>query len=73
MKESSQTADKSFTRTLIGTFTTMHFDGSRIMHEQVIEMTNVKARLKYLGMEVEQNFLVQFIINSLPSKYDPPK
>ena len=48
----------------------MKFDGSRTMHEHVIEMTNVAARLKSLGMEVEQNFLVQFIINSLPSECD---
>ena len=41
------------------------------MHEHVIEMTNVAARLKSLGMEVEQNLLVQFIVNSLPSEYDP--
>ena len=55
----------------MGTLTTMKFDGSRTMHEHVIEMTNVAARLKSLEMEVEQNFLVQFIINLLPSEYDP--
>ena len=55
----------------MGSLTTMKFDGSRTMHEHVIEMTNVAARLKSLGMEVEQNLLVQFIVNSLPSEYDP--
>ncbi|KAH0642025.1 hypothetical protein KY285_032887 [Solanum tuberosum] len=54
---------------LMDTLTTMKFDGSRTKHEHVIEMTNVAARLRSLGMEVKQNFLVQFIINSLPSKY----
>ena len=39
------------------------------MHEHVIEMTNIVTRLKSLGMNVDENFLVQFIINSLPSKY----
>ncbi|XP_047262415.1 uncharacterized protein LOC107865059 [Capsicum annuum] len=71
VEESSQTADKFFTRTLMGTLTTMKFVGSRTMNEHVIEMTNIEARLKSLGMEVEQNFLVQFIINSLSSEYDP--
>ncbi|KAH0652658.1 hypothetical protein KY289_030336 [Solanum tuberosum] len=71
VEESSQTADKSLVGTLMGTLTTMKFDGSRTMYEHVIEMTNVVARLKSLGMEVEQNFLVQFIINSLPSEYGP--
>ncbi|XP_047257556.1 uncharacterized protein LOC124889631 [Capsicum annuum] len=71
VEESFQTADKSLVGTLMGTLTTMKFDGSRTMHEHVIEMTNIAARLKSLGMKVEQNFLVQFIINSLPSEYGP--
>ncbi|XP_047267550.1 uncharacterized protein LOC124897971 [Capsicum annuum] len=64
VEKSSQTADKSLAGTLMGTLTTIKFNGSRTMHEHVIEMTNIAARLKSLGMEVEQNFLVQFIINS---------
>jgi len=51
--------------------TTMKFDGSRTMHEHVIEMTNIAARLKSLGMAVDEGFLVQFILNSLPSEYGP--
>ena len=69
VKESFQTADTYLAETLMGTLTTMKFDGSHTMHEHVIEMTNIATRLKSLGMEVEQNFLVQFIINSLPSEY----
>ncbi|XP_016467280.1 uncharacterized protein LOC107789915 [Nicotiana tabacum] len=68
VEECSQTVDKSLAGTLMGTLTTMKFDGSRTMHEHVIEMTNIAARLKTLGMEVDENFLVQFIINSLPSE-----
>jgi len=40
------------------------------MHEHVIEMTNIAARLKTLGMTVNEN-LLKFILNSLASKYDP--
>ncbi|XP_073280621.1 uncharacterized protein [Primulina huaijiensis] len=69
--ERSQTADKSLAGMLMATLTTMKFDGSRTMHEHVIEMRNIAARLKSLGMNVDENFLVQFIINSLPSKYGP--
>ena len=53
----------------MSTLTTMKFDGSRTMHEHVIEMTNLSARLKSLGMEVDESFLVQFILNSLPSEH----
>jgi len=53
----------------MSTLTTMKFDGSRTMHEHAIEMTNIAARLKTLGMAVNENSLVQFILNSLPSEY----
>ena len=49
----------------------MEFDGSRTMHEHVIEMTNIAAKLKSLGMVVDENFLVQFILNSLSFEYGP--
>ncbi|KAL5787903.1 hypothetical protein ACOSP7_004852 [Xanthoceras sorbifolium] len=53
----------------MGTLTTLKFDGSRTMHEHVIEMTNIATKLKSLGMNVDENFLIQFIINSLPSEH----
>jgi hypothetical protein len=71
VEERSQTVDKSLAGTLMATLTTMKFDGSRSMHEHVIEMSNIAARLKSLGMNVDENFLVQFIINSLPPEYGP--
>ena len=69
MGERSQTADKSLARTLMSTLTTMKFDGLRTMHEHVIKMTNIATILETLGMTVNEIFLVQFILNSLPSKY----
>ena len=66
VEERSQTTNKSLARTLMSTLTTIKLDGSRTMHEHVIV-----ARLKSLGMNVDKNFLVQFIINLLPSEYGP--
>ena len=71
VEERSQTADKSLAETLMGTLTTMKFDDSCTMHEHVIEMTNIVTRLKSLGMNVDENFLVQFIIKSLLFEYGP--
>ena len=71
VEELSQTADKSLVGTIMSTLTTMKFDGSRSMYEHVIEMTNLSAKLKSSGMEVDESFLVQFILNSLPSEYGP--
>jgi len=48
--EYSQTVDKSVAGTLMSTLTTMKFDGSRTIYEHVIEMTNIAARLKTLGI-----------------------
>ena len=52
VEERSQTADKSLAGTLMSTLTTMKFDGSRTMHEHVIKMTNIAAKLKSLGLSL---------------------
>ncbi|KAL5835101.1 hypothetical protein ACOSQ3_014690 [Xanthoceras sorbifolium] len=67
----SQTANKSLAGTLMGTLTIIKFDVSRTMYEHVIEMIKIAAKLKSLGINVDENFMVQFIINSLTSKYSP--
>ncbi|XP_061356260.1 uncharacterized protein LOC133300703 [Gastrolobium bilobum] len=64
-------ADKSLVDTLMAQLTTMKFDGSRTMQEHIIEMTHFAAKLNTLGLTVADSFLVQFILNSLPSEYGP--
>ena len=66
-----KTADKSLAGTLIAKLTTMKFDGKRGIHEHAIEMTNLAAQLKTLEMNVDEFFLNQFILNSLPPQYGP--
>ncbi|PIN11893.1 hypothetical protein CDL12_15501 [Handroanthus impetiginosus] len=41
VKEHSQTADKPLASTLMSILTNLKSDGSRIMHEHVLEMTNL--------------------------------
>ncbi|GJX21506.1 ribonuclease H-like domain-containing protein [Tanacetum coccineum] len=62
-------ADKALVRTLMAKLTTMKFDGSKSMQQHVLDMTNTAARLKTLGMNVDDSFLVQFIMNSLHLEY----
>ena len=69
--ERFKTADKSLAGTLMAKLTTMKFDNMRGIQEHVLEMTNLAAQLKTLGMNVDEFFLVQFILNSLPSQYGP--
>ena len=64
--ERSQITNKSLVGTLMSTLTIIKFDGSHSIHEHVIEMTNIATRLKTLGMTMNKNFIVQFILISLP-------
>jgi hypothetical protein len=67
--ERFKTADKPLVGTLKAKLTTMKFDGTCGIQEHVLEMTNLAAQLKTLGMNVDEFFLVQFILNSLPPQY----
>ena len=58
VEECSQTTDRSLVGTLMGTLATFKFDGSCTMHENVIKMANIAIRLKSLGMDVDENFLM---------------
>ena len=64
-------ADKSLARTLMAKLTTMKFDGKHGIQEHAIEMTNLATQLKTLGMNVDEFFLILFILNSLLLQYGP--
>jgi len=69
VEECFRSADKSLVETLMVECTTMKFYGTRGMHEHILKMTNLTSKLKALGMNVDEFFLVQFILNSLPPQY----
>ena len=50
--------DKYLAGTLMAKLTTMKFDGTCGIQEHVLEMTNLAAQLKTLGMNVDEFFLV---------------
>ncbi|XP_050935205.1 uncharacterized protein LOC127143943 [Cucumis melo] len=66
-----ESADKSLAGTLMSILTNIKFDGSRTIHEHILEIMNLAVRLKTMEMEVNEKFLVTFILNSLPSEYGP--
>ncbi|RID49765.1 hypothetical protein BRARA_H00543 [Brassica rapa] len=49
--------------------TTKKFDWSQPIHDHLTHMSNLAAKLTTLGMEVHEQFLVQFIMNSLPLEF----
>ena len=73
VKEHFKSADKSLASTLMAELTTMKYDGNRGVQEHILNMTDKAAKLNALGMVVDESFLVQFILNSLPSQFGPFK
>ena len=72
LKKRSKTADKSLASTLMAQLTTMKYDGKSTMHDHILEMTSLVAKLKTIGMTVDDSFVIQFIINSLPKEVYGP-
>ena len=43
--------------------TTMKYDGQKGMQQHILNMTKKAAKLKALGMGMDEFFLVQFVLN----------
>ncbi|XP_021678895.2 uncharacterized protein LOC110663789 [Hevea brasiliensis] len=71
VKERFRSIDKSLAGTVMAQLTTIKYNRLKSMHEHIIEMSDIAARLKTLGIAVDDSFLVQFILNSLPPEYGP--
>jgi phosphoglycerate-specific signal transduction histidine kinase len=69
MEEHFRSIDKSLTGTLMDELTAMKFDGTREIHEHILEMTNIATKLRALGMNVDELFPIQLILDSLPPQY----
>lgn len=54
----SQSVNKYLSGTLMGTLTTMKFDGSHTMHKHITEITNIVVKLRSMEMEVSESFQV---------------
>ncbi|RVX22568.1 hypothetical protein CK203_012513 [Vitis vinifera] len=73
VEERFKRADKSLAGTLMAELTTMKYDGQKGIQQHILNMTEKAAKLKALGMSMDESFLVQFILNSLPSQFAPFK
>uniref|UniRef100_A0A803MAV9 Retrovirus-related Pol polyprotein from transposon TNT 1-94-like beta-barrel domain-containing protein n=1 Tax=Chenopodium quinoa TaxID=63459 RepID=A0A803MAV9_CHEQI len=71
VEERFKSADKSLAGTLMDELTTMKYDGQKKQH--ILNMSEKAAKLKALGIGIDKSFLVQFILNSLPSQFEPFK
>nr|XP_016452864.1 PREDICTED: uncharacterized protein LOC107777372 [Nicotiana tabacum] len=66
-------SDKALASTLMKRLSNMTFDRSRIVHEHIMEMRDIAAKLKSLEVDMSEPFLVHFILNSLLAEYGPFK
>ena len=67
VEEHFKRADKSLAGTLMTELTTMKYDGQKGIQQHILNMTEKAAKLKALAMGMDASFLVQFVLNSLPS------
>jgi hypothetical protein len=65
VEERFRSADKSLAGTLMAELTTMKFDGTRGMHEHILEMTNLAAKIQFTLSEHVDD--VYHVTTRLPS------
>ena len=67
------TSNKSLASTLIMKFSSIRITSVRGAREYIIQMRDIAAQLKKLGIDMPESFLVHFILNTLPHQYGPFK
>ncbi|KAJ0099970.1 hypothetical protein Patl1_20333 [Pistacia atlantica] len=64
-----RSANKSLSTTLMSCLTAIKYDDSRSMHDHLIEIMNIATKLRRLGMAIDDDFLIHFILHSLTLEY----
>ena len=67
------TSDKALASTLIMKFSSICITSVRGVREHIMQMRDIAAQLKKLGIDMSESFLVHFILNTLPHQYGPFK
>ena len=73
MEQRFASPDKSLASPLMAKLNTMKYDGLSGVQEHILQMADIAAQLDSLDMKVNEPFLVQFILNSLPQQFGPFK
>ncbi|RVX18685.1 Retrovirus-related Pol polyprotein from transposon TNT 1-94 [Vitis vinifera] len=68
VEERFKRADKSLAGTLMAELTTMKYDGQKGIQQHILNMTEKAAKLKALGMGMDESFFDQWNLNELTSK-----
>lgn len=73
VEQQFKVSDKPSTGTLMEKFTTKKYNGTSGVREHIMEMADMAEQLKSMDMTISESFLVQFVLNSLPSQFGPFK
>ncbi|XP_043705442.1 uncharacterized protein LOC122655303 [Telopea speciosissima] len=64
---------KSLVGTLMGKLVTMKYNGSSGIAHHICEMANLATQLQKLNQKMNELFLIEMILQSLPDKFEPFK
>ena len=73
INEQFVTSDKALASTLIMKFSSLRLTDVSGVREHLMQMRDIVAQLKTLEVEMFDSFLVHYILNTLPQKYEPFK
>ena len=73
INEQFETSDKALVSPLIMKFSSMRLTCVRGVRQHYHKVRDLVAQLKTLEVEMSENFLVHFILNTLPQQYGPFK
>ncbi|KAF5458961.1 hypothetical protein F2P56_022953 [Juglans regia] len=67
IEEQFVSSDKALASTLMNKLSVIKHGKSRSMHEHIMEIRDIAAKLRSFEIEISDSFLVHFILNSLPT------
>nr|XP_043619694.1 uncharacterized protein LOC122591477 [Erigeron canadensis] len=70
VKDYFKGSSKAHASSLMLKMLTLKYDGKSGVREHIMKMSDMANKLKTLEMEVSDNFLVHFIMTSLPAQFD---
>ncbi|KAF5482002.1 hypothetical protein F2P56_002604 [Juglans regia] len=73
IEEQFVSSDKALASTLMNKLSVMKHGKSKSVCEHIMKMRDIAAQLKSLEIQISDSFLVHFILNSLPTEYEPFK
>ncbi|XP_014490826.1 uncharacterized protein LOC106753521 [Vigna radiata var. radiata] len=62
-------SEKAEASALLQSLTFMRYQGNGNVREYIMEMSNIASKLKALKLELQEDLLVHFILNSLPIQF----